>query len=79
MVQRQAISDTILAANPRPTGIYVILDHENCNPYDSGVLIGSGAQVQVPANWSGPLMWVSNTSITGLSLVAPPPTRRSGG
>lgn len=40
--QRQAINDLILAANPRPTGIYVMLDHENCNPYDSGVLIGTG-------------------------------------
>ncbi|MGH9890879.1 MAG: DUF4038 domain-containing protein, partial [bacterium] len=46
--QRQAINDAILAANPRPTGIYVMLDHENCNPYDSGVLIGAGTLARFP-------------------------------
>ncbi len=46
--QRQAINDAILAANPRPTGIYVMLDHEFCNPYDSGVLIGIRAMARFP-------------------------------
>ncbi len=40
--QRQAINDLILATSPRPTGIYVMLDHENCNPYNSGALSGTG-------------------------------------
>ncbi len=46
--QRQAVNDAILAAAPPPTGIYVMLDHENCNPYDSGVLIGSGTLAKFP-------------------------------
>jgi hypothetical protein len=61
--QRQAINDAILAANPRPTGIYVMLDHENCNPYDSGVLIGAGTLARFP-DVNTPTELVNETKMT---------------
>jgi hypothetical protein len=61
--QRQAINDAILAANPRPTGIYVVLDHENCNPYDSGVLMGSGTLARFP-DVNTPTELVNETKMT---------------